>query len=177
MKNIIVLKNRLDESTEIVENTLGLKAKKTPWFLRFVGKMKAAAAIVVGIGLLASPFLLKADDEDDEIPKITSIYVTNHGSTGFEIEFRVSSSFPYWIAKGYRSALYEQYWTTTGNPIFVGVELNSLPLGIVGFAPIRLIGTKSLTTTSLLAQNPLIFLLLWIRKLDQLTGASVILVR
>ena len=66
--------------------------------------------------MLASPFLLQDDDEDDEIPKITSIYVTNHGSTGFEIEFRVSSSFPYWITEGYRSGLYEQYWTTTWQP-------------------------------------------------------------
>lgn len=81
---------------------VGLDAAAT----RFKSKIeKTAAAIAtafIGIGLLASPFLLQADDEDDEIPKIKSIYVTNHGSTGFEIEVRLSSSFPYFVAEGYR---------------------------------------------------------------------------
>ena len=40
-------KNRIDESTGIVENILGMKAKKTPWHLRFapgVLNMKGIAA-------------------------------------------------------------------------------------------------------------------------------------
>ena len=81
MENITVLSNRLDESNGIVENALGMNAKKTPWFLRFAPKAKgivsfvqnllspltqkegvrggqlsaffqSAAAVVVGIGLL-----------------------------------------------------------------------------------------------------------------------------
>ena len=82
MENIPVLNHRLDESNEIVENVLEMKAKKTPWHLRFAPKAKgivsfvqnllspmtrkeggrggqlsaffqsAAAAVVVGIGLL-----------------------------------------------------------------------------------------------------------------------------
>lgn len=100
-------------------DALGLSAKpnKTPWRWRFGAKMKmATTAVIVGIALLASPFLLQSDDEDDEIPKIKSIYVTNHGSTGFEIEVRLSSSFPYFVAEGYRSTLYERYWETTWRP-------------------------------------------------------------
>ena len=79
MRNITVLNNRLDESNGIVEHVLGMKAKKTPWHLRFAPKAKGlvsfvqnlltrkegvrggqvsaffqpAAAVVVGIGLLA----------------------------------------------------------------------------------------------------------------------------
>ena len=84
MKNTTVFNNRLDESTEIVENVLEMKttAKKSPRFLRFADKAKgivsfvqnllspltqkegvrggqvsafsqSAAAVVVGIGLLA----------------------------------------------------------------------------------------------------------------------------
>ena len=81
MENNPVFSNRLDESNGIVENVLEMKAKKTPWFLRFAPKAKgivsfvqnllspltrkegvrggqlsaffqSAAAIVVGIGLL-----------------------------------------------------------------------------------------------------------------------------
>ena len=82
MENIPVFSNRLEESNGIVENILEMKAKKTPWFLRFVPKAKgivsfvqnllspltrkegvrggqlsaffqSAAAAIVGIGLLA----------------------------------------------------------------------------------------------------------------------------
>ena len=54
MENITVFSNRLDESNEIVEHVLEMKAKKTPWHLRFARKMKTAAA-VVGIGLFLAP--------------------------------------------------------------------------------------------------------------------------
>ena len=51
-------KNRIDGFNGIVENALGMKAKKTPWHLRFAGKVKmavAVAAAVVGIGLFMAP--------------------------------------------------------------------------------------------------------------------------
>ena len=54
-----VFSNRLDESNGTVENILEMKTtKKTPWHLRFAGKMKTAAAVVaavVGIGLFLAP--------------------------------------------------------------------------------------------------------------------------
>ena len=95
MRNITVFSNRLDESTGIVEHVLELKAKKTPWYLRFAGKMKTAAAVVVGvvgIGLLAYPFLLQANDEEeaDKAPRVSVLWVQNHGSIGFDVEFDAS---------------------------------------------------------------------------------------
>ena len=83
MRNIPVFSNRLDESNGTVEHVLEMKAKKTPWHLRFAPKAKGlvsfvqnllspltqkegvrggqlsaffqpAAAVVVGIGLLVS---------------------------------------------------------------------------------------------------------------------------
>ena len=83
MENIPVFSNRLDESNGTVEHVLEMKAKKTPWHLRFAPKAKglvsfvqnllspltqkagvrsgqvsaffqpAAASVIVGIGLLA----------------------------------------------------------------------------------------------------------------------------
>ncbi len=38
MRNITVLNHRLDESNGIVENILGMEAKKTPWYLCFAGE-------------------------------------------------------------------------------------------------------------------------------------------
>ena len=54
-------------------------------------KETAAAVVVgvVGIGLLASPFLVQAD-ETDKAPVVTCIWVENHGSSGFTVEFKVS---------------------------------------------------------------------------------------
>ena len=100
MRNTTVFSNRLDESNGTVENVLEMKVKKTPWFLRFAGKMKTAAA-VVGIGLLAGSLSLLADPvylPDDPIgtgwlleetmnvyaPVISSITVTD-GSAGFRV--------------------------------------------------------------------------------------------
>ena len=89
MKTASIL-NRLDESNGIVENALGMNAKKTPWFLRFATKAKGivsfvqnllspltpkegvrggqlsaffqpAAAAVVGIGLLVGSLFLLAE--------------------------------------------------------------------------------------------------------------------
>ena len=62
MKNTNVL-NRLDESNGIVENALGMKSKKTPWFLRFARAMKlkgitATAGIGALYGLLFAGLLL-----------------------------------------------------------------------------------------------------------------------
>ena len=128
MENITVLNNRLDESTGIVEHVLGMKAKKTPWHLRFAPKAKGiivsfvqnllspltqkedvrggqlsaffqsasvvVAAVVVGIGLLASPFLVQADDGEDNAPSVLQINVQNHGSIGFDVEFDVTVPWP-----------------------------------------------------------------------------------
>ena len=46
MENIPVLSNRLDESNGIVENVLKMKAKKTPWHLRFAHKAKGLVSFV-----------------------------------------------------------------------------------------------------------------------------------
>ena len=57
---------------------------------------KTAAAVVVGvvgIGLLASPFLVQANDEEktNNAPEVSCIWVANHGSLGFDVEFDVSA--------------------------------------------------------------------------------------
>ena len=129
-------------------------------FSAFFQSAAAVASAVVGIGLLASPFLVQADDEDDEIPKIKSIYVTNHGSTGFEIEFRVSSSFPYFIAEGYRSSLYERYWTTTWRPRLEWRRVELSPSWDCGLCSDPVDWYEIPNYAFLPAQNPLIFLLL-----------------
>ena len=46
MENIPVFSNRLDESNGIVENVLEMKAKKTPWHLRFAQKAKGLVSFV-----------------------------------------------------------------------------------------------------------------------------------
>ena len=46
MENIPVLSNRLDESNGIVEHVLEMKAKKTPWHLRFAPKAKGLVSFV-----------------------------------------------------------------------------------------------------------------------------------
>ena len=88
-------KNRIDGFNEIVEHALEMKAKKTPWHLRFAGKMKTAAAVVVGvvgIGLLASAFFVQANDEEktNDAPEVSCLWVENHGSAGFTVDFDVS---------------------------------------------------------------------------------------
>ncbi len=71
---------------------VGLDAAAT----RFKSKIeKTAAAVVVGvvgIGLLASPFLLQANDEEeaDKAPRVSCLWVENHGSIGFDVDFDVS---------------------------------------------------------------------------------------
>ena len=46
MENITVFSNRLDESTGIAEHVLEMKAKKTPWHLRFAHKAKGLVSFV-----------------------------------------------------------------------------------------------------------------------------------
>ena len=59
---------------------------------------KTAAAVVagvVGVGLLASPFLLRADDEEEktnDAPYVSCLWIANSGSIGFEVDFVVSFS-------------------------------------------------------------------------------------
>ena len=59
---------------------------------------KTAAAVVVGVvgvGLLASPFLVRANDEEEETndaPQVLQLYALNSGSIGFEVDFDVSFS-------------------------------------------------------------------------------------
>ena len=45
---------------------------------------------IVGIGLLASPFLVQADEEADQAPEVSCLWVENHGSIGFDVDFDVS---------------------------------------------------------------------------------------
>ncbi len=48
--------------------------------------------VLVGIGLFASPFLLRADhDGAINVPQVNCIWVSNHGSIGFDVEFDVST--------------------------------------------------------------------------------------
>ena len=58
-------------------------------------KETAAAVVVgvVGIGLLASPFLLQADDEEktNDAPNVGCLWVANSGSIGFEVDFDVTA--------------------------------------------------------------------------------------
>ena len=54
---------------------------------------KTAAAVVVGVvgvGSLAFPFLLQADDGEDNAPEVLALYVANSGSIGFEVDIDVS---------------------------------------------------------------------------------------
>ena len=57
---------------------------------------KTAAAVVagvVGIGLLASPFLVLGNDEEtNDAPEVSCLWVANFGSIGFDVEFDVSES-------------------------------------------------------------------------------------
>ena len=57
MENIPVLSNRLDESNGTVEHVLEMKAKKTPWHLRFAPKAKGI--IVSFVQNLLSPLTQK----------------------------------------------------------------------------------------------------------------------
>ena len=54
-------------------------------------KMAAAVVVgVVGIGLLASPFLVLANDEEtNDAPEVLQLYVLNFGSIGFKVKFDV----------------------------------------------------------------------------------------
>ena len=52
--------------------------------------MTTAAAVVVGIGLFASPFSVQADEETDKAPEVLALYVANSGSIGFEADFDVT---------------------------------------------------------------------------------------
>ena len=74
---------------------VGLDAAATR-FKSIIEKPAAAvAAAFVGIGLLASPFLLQANDEPGsvDLPTVSLIKVVNYGSAGFEPRFSLSSSF------------------------------------------------------------------------------------
>ena len=57
-------------------------------------KETAAAVVVgvVGIGLLVSPFLVQANDEEeaDKAPYVSCLWIANSGSIGFEVDFDVS---------------------------------------------------------------------------------------
>ena len=51
-------------------------------------------ASIVGIGLLASPFPVQSNDEEDadQAPEVSCIWVENLGSSGFTVEFEVSDN-------------------------------------------------------------------------------------
>ena len=73
---------------------VGLDAAAT----RFSSKIKETAAAVVagvvGVGLLASPFLVLANDEEktktNDAPEVLQLYVLNFGSIGFKVKFDVA---------------------------------------------------------------------------------------
>lgn len=90
MKNIIVLKNRLDESNGNVENVLEIKTtKKTTWFLRF-----AQTAVLASIALLAAPVeKAQANHGDGAIPTTVS-YVDLIGFLNPAQQPRVDIEFP-----------------------------------------------------------------------------------
>ena len=104
MRNITVFSNRLDESNGIVEHVLELKAKKTPWHLRFA---RNAVAVVFGIGLLLAPVSILSNgfggDEPDDppppapapppdnAPYVSCLWIENYGSIGFKVTFDVGT--------------------------------------------------------------------------------------
>ncbi len=53
---------------------------------------KRRPLVVVGIGLLASPFPVQSDDEEvDKAPEVSCLWVENHGSIGFTVDFDVTA--------------------------------------------------------------------------------------
>lgn len=53
--------------------------------------VSAVAAAVVGVGLLAVPFLLQANDEEtNDAPEVGCLWVANFGSIGFKVKFDVT---------------------------------------------------------------------------------------
>ena len=51
----------------------------------------AVVAGVVGVGLLASPFLVLGNDEEtNDAPEVSCLWVANFGSIGFKVDFDVS---------------------------------------------------------------------------------------
>ena len=95
-------KNRIDGFNGIVENALRMKAKKTPWHLRFAGKMKTAAA-VVGIGLFMAPMESAQAQTQDVLTysRISGVHVhcwnevIYYVSIGFHV-FDTSSDYVVW---------------------------------------------------------------------------------
>ena len=55
------------------------------------GFFQSASVFLVGIGLLASPFLVHAIDEEktNAAPEVSCLWVSNHGLSGFMAEFDV----------------------------------------------------------------------------------------
>ena len=80
----------------IVQSLLPLPAQKevvrgSPKSFRFGAIFQTAG--FVGIDLLASPFLLQSDDEEktNNEPGVSCLWVSNHGSASFTVEFDVYS--------------------------------------------------------------------------------------
>ena len=80
---------------------LGLDAVRIAFSKSKIENMAAAVVGVVGIGLLASPFLVLANDVQpaghipppppNDAPEVSCLWVSNHGSAGFSVEFDVSA--------------------------------------------------------------------------------------
>ena len=69
---------------------VGLDAAATRFKSTIEKTTASVAAAFVGIGLLASPFLLQANDEEtNNAPEVSCLWVSNHGSIGFTVEFDV----------------------------------------------------------------------------------------
>ena len=135
MENITVFSNRLDESNGTVEHVLEMKAKKTPWFLRFAPKAKglvsfvqnllspltrkegvrggqlsaffqSAAAVVVGIGLLAGS---TAGVQAACNPPVYDVCFHKVGGD-FTTDGRVKMEIEFDVPLGKRNQQYEIVW-------------------------------------------------------------------
>ena len=81
MRNITVFSNRLDESNGIVEHVLEMKAKKTPWHLRF-----AQTAVLAVLGLLfVPPKQAQANHGQFSTPEVTEFYFVTDEASDYDL--------------------------------------------------------------------------------------------
>ena len=138
MRNIPVLNNRLDGFNGIVEHALEMKAKKTPWHLRFAQKAKgivsfvqnllspltqkegvrggqlsaffqsAASAVIVGIGLLVGSI---GDVQAACNPPIYDVCFHKVDGSGFSVDGTVKLEIEFDVPASKRNQQYEVVWS------------------------------------------------------------------